>query len=64
MTPFARLDTVAAPLALANVDTDAIIPARYLKTVSRRGLGKDSSRRYARIPLSSSTANLGTGRGY
>ncbi len=40
MTPFTRLDAIAAPLALANVDTDAIIPARYLKTISREGLGE------------------------
>ena len=40
MTPFKRLDAIAAPLALANVDTDAIIPARYMKTISREGLGE------------------------
>ncbi len=40
MTPFTRLDAIAAPLALANVDTDAIIPARYMKTISREGLGE------------------------
>lgn len=31
---------VAAPLPLANVDTDKIVPGRFLKTVSRTGLGK------------------------
>ena len=40
MTPFTRQDAIAAPLALANVDTDAIIPARYMKTISRDGLGE------------------------
>ena len=40
MTPFTRLDAVAAPLPLANVDTDAILPAAFLKTVSREGLGQ------------------------
>ena len=40
MQPFDRLQGVAAPLPLANVDTDQIIPARFLKTVDRKGLGK------------------------
>ena len=30
MTPFAKLTAVAAPLDAANVDTDQIIPARFL----------------------------------
>ena len=30
----------AIPLGLQNVDTDVIIPAHWLKTVSREGLGK------------------------
>ncbi|QTH20176.1 3-isopropylmalate dehydratase small subunit [Rhizorhabdus wittichii] len=30
----------AIPLGLKNVDTDLIIPSRYLKTVTRHGLGK------------------------
>lgn len=33
------LEGVAAPLALANVDTDSIIPSRFMKIVSRDGLG-------------------------
>ena len=40
MKQFATLTGVAAPLPLMNVDTDTIIPARYLKTVGRTGLGK------------------------
>jgi len=39
MEPFRRLDAVAAPLPEANVDTDKIIPARFLKTIKRSGLG-------------------------
>ncbi len=39
MQPFTRLTGVAAPLPLANVDTDKIIPARFLKTIKRTGLG-------------------------
>jgi 3-isopropylmalate/(R)-2-methylmalate dehydratase small subunit len=40
MRAFRTLTGVAAPLALANVDTDKIIPARFLKTITRSGLGK------------------------
>ena len=31
MEPFRRLDAVALPLAAANVDTDQIVPARFLR---------------------------------
>ncbi|MBM3354809.1 MAG: 3-isopropylmalate dehydratase small subunit [Betaproteobacteria bacterium] len=31
MEPFTRLEAVAAPLDIANVDTDRIIPARFLR---------------------------------
>jgi 3-isopropylmalate/(R)-2-methylmalate dehydratase small subunit len=30
----------AIPLGLNNVDTDIILPARYLKTITRKGLGR------------------------
>jgi 3-isopropylmalate/(R)-2-methylmalate dehydratase small subunit len=40
MTPFTHLDGRAAPLPIANVDTDQIIPKQFLKTVERDGLGK------------------------
>ncbi|KAG5298102.1 3-isopropylmalate dehydratase [Histoplasma ohiense] len=36
---FAILKGVAAPLDRANVDTDAIIPKQFLKTIKRTGLG-------------------------
>jgi len=39
MEKFDRLEAVAAPLPMANVDTDKIIPARFLKTIKRTGLG-------------------------
>ncbi len=39
MQPFTVLTGIAAPLPLANVDTDKIIPARFLKTIKRTGLG-------------------------
>jgi 3-isopropylmalate/(R)-2-methylmalate dehydratase small subunit len=40
MDKFTTLTGVAAPLNMINVDTDKIIPARYLKTIKRTGLGK------------------------
>jgi len=40
MEKFTHLEGVAAPLKLINVDTDMIIPARFLKTIKRTGLGK------------------------
>ena len=40
MKPFTKLISKAAPLRADNVDTDQIIPARYLTTVSREGLGQ------------------------
>jgi 3-isopropylmalate/(R)-2-methylmalate dehydratase small subunit len=39
MRAFTTLTGVAAPLPMANVDTDKIIPARFLKTIRRSGLG-------------------------
>ncbi len=39
MEAFTTLTAPAAPLPLANVDTDKIIPARFLKTIKRSGLG-------------------------
>jgi len=40
MKPFTHLTGSAAPLPLANVDTDMIIPKQFLKTVSREGLAR------------------------
>jgi 3-isopropylmalate/(R)-2-methylmalate dehydratase small subunit len=40
MTPLTTISGRAIPLGLKNVDTDVIIPARWLKTISREGLGK------------------------
>ncbi|GAB4233439.1 MAG: 3-isopropylmalate dehydratase small subunit [Methyloligellaceae bacterium] len=40
MEKFTQLTGIAAPLNIINIDTDAIIPKQYLKTISRTGLGK------------------------
>ena len=41
MEKFTKLDAVAAPLNMINVDTDMIIPKQFLKTIERSGLGKN-----------------------
>src|SRR5215472_9454836 len=48
MEKFTKLEGVAAPLKIINVDTDMIIPKQYLKTIKRTGLGKGlfSEQRY------------------
>ena len=40
MQPFTTLTGVAVPFGVANVDTDVIIPARFLKTITRAGLAE------------------------
>ena len=40
MNPLEKVEGRAIPLGLKNVDTDVIIPAHWLKTVSREGMGK------------------------
>ena len=41
MDKFKKVDGVAAPLPILNVDTDMIIPKQFLKTIKRTGLGKN-----------------------
>ncbi len=40
MKPFTDLTAKAAPLDIANLDTDQIIPKQFLKAVDREGMGK------------------------
>lgn len=40
MQPVRQVEGRAYPLGRKNVDTDVIIPAEYLKTISRQGLGR------------------------
>ena len=40
MEKFDRLTGPAAPLDMANIDTDQIIPKQFLKTIDREGLAK------------------------
>lgn len=39
MKPFNQLTSVVAPLDRANVDTDAIMPKQFLKSIRRAGFG-------------------------
>jgi 3-isopropylmalate/(R)-2-methylmalate dehydratase small subunit len=41
MEKFTTLTGVAAPVPMINIDTDAIIPKQFLKTIKRTGLGKN-----------------------
>ena len=38
---FTTLSATAIPLPIENIDTDQIIPARFLKSTSREGFGKN-----------------------
>ena len=40
MEPFKRLDAVAATMPVPNVDTDQIIPARFLRKSRKDGFGQ------------------------
>ena len=40
MEKFTSLTGVAAPLPMVNIDTDMIIPARFLKSIKRDGFGR------------------------
>ncbi|AWN47350.1 3-isopropylmalate dehydratase small subunit [Methylobacterium terrae] len=55
MQPFTTLEAVAVPLDVANVDTDQILPARFLKKPRSAGYGNflfhDERRRSEAVPL-------------
>lgn len=40
MEKFTKLNAVAAPLPMGNVDTDMIIPKQFLRTIKRTGLSE------------------------
>ncbi len=40
MQSFTQLTATAVPLRAENVDTDQIIPARYLTAVTKEGMGE------------------------
>ena len=41
MEKFVRQEGLVAPMDRANVDTDAVIPKQYLKSIKRTGFGKN-----------------------
>ena len=41
MKKFSILNGIAAVMTDINIDTDAIIPKQFLKTIHRKGLGKN-----------------------
>jgi 3-isopropylmalate/(R)-2-methylmalate dehydratase small subunit len=40
MKPFSNFESRMVPLAINNIDTDQIIPARFLKTTTKQGLDR------------------------
>ncbi|NQX82565.1 MAG: 3-isopropylmalate dehydratase small subunit [Flavobacteriaceae bacterium] len=60
MEKFVKLTSNAVPLAIENIDTDQIIPARFLKSTDREGFGKNLFRdwRYDKDDKPKSDFNL------
>lgn len=50
MQPISQVEGRAYPLGQKNVDTDIIIPAKWLKTISRAGLGKGAFETLRAVP--------------
>ena len=50
MNPVSTIDGRAYPFGAKNVDTDVIIPARWLKTITRAGLGRGAFEVLRKVP--------------
>ncbi|SEM46101.1 3-isopropylmalate/(R)-2-methylmalate dehydratase small subunit [Sphingomonas gellani] len=50
MTPVVTVSGAAYPWGAKNIDTDVIIPAHWLKTISRTGLGKGAFETVRAVP--------------
>ena len=59
MTPVHTIEGRAIPFGRANVDTDVIIPAKWLKTISRAGLGEGAFESLRADPDNIFDANAG-----
>lgn len=47
---FKKIKTTCVPLPVENIDTDQIIPARFLKATSREGFGENLFRDWRYLP--------------
>ncbi len=50
MKPISHVEGHAYPLGHKNIDTDIIIPAKWLKTISREGLGRGAFETLRSVP--------------
>ncbi len=50
MKKFNKIDSTIVPLPVENVDTDQIIPARFLKATTREGFGENLFRDWRYLP--------------
>ncbi len=50
MKPISHVEGRAYPLGHKNIDTDIIIPAKWLKTISREGLGRGAFETLRSVP--------------
>ena len=55
MKELGEIEGRAIPYGAKNVDTDVIIPARWLKTVTREGLGAGAFETVRESPVTFST---------
>ena len=62
MKPVRSVEGRAIPFGAANVDTDIIIPAHWLKTITREGLGAARSKPCVKIRTIFSTAKNSAAR--
>lgn len=64
MEPFKKLESRAVPLPIENIDTDQIIPARFLKATDKLGFGNHLFRDWRfhpdDTPIESFVLNSGT----
>ena len=58
MEKFQTLHTTAVPLPLENIDTDQIIPARFLKATTRAGFGENLFRDWRYYPNNTPRADF------
>jgi 3-isopropylmalate/(R)-2-methylmalate dehydratase small subunit len=50
MEPIRRIESRSVAMPIANIDTDQIIPARFLTTTSREGLGRHAFQDWRWLP--------------